>query len=199
MRIKRPRERALEARKREDERKTDRAREIVQCIRGKREVTLRETERREGKRDEVDRSRDRGAYVVERKFRKESFFHPRRSYAPLEIWRLRDFLLLSIQPRFQHFPGNQRDLLLRWISTQASLSYDLLSYAISQRRHYELWDSWLFPMQFSRVWWNVVSVVCCVVRNTSNPRSRGLPRETFPGYRIRCTSNAECLRDRKLR
>lgn len=84
-----------------------------QCIRGKREVTLRETERREGKRDEVDRSRDRGAYVVERKFRKESFFHPRRSYAPLEIWRLRDFLLLSIQPRFQHFPGNQRDLLLR--------------------------------------------------------------------------------------
>lgn len=46
----------------------------------------RERERKGG--EEVDRSRDRGAYVVERKFRKESFFHPRCSYAPLEIWRL---------------------------------------------------------------------------------------------------------------
>lgn len=45
------------------------------------EITPRERQREKrgtGRmRDEVDRSRDRGAYVVERKFRKESFFHPR--------------------------------------------------------------------------------------------------------------------------
>lgn len=56
------------------------------CAYGGKKKGEGERERKGG--EEVDRSRDRGAYVVERKFRKESFFHPRCSYAPLEIWRL---------------------------------------------------------------------------------------------------------------
>lgn len=118
--------------------------------RGGRSCGARRMDVRKGGRGErlTDRA-DRGAYVVERKFRKESFFHPRCSYAPLEIWR------------------SQRSSSTRRFSKPTlSCVRDQLE-RVLRTRHYELWDTQADFHGFSRREGrgggrDIVSAACCV-------------------------------------
>lgn len=119
------------------------------------------------------------------------------SYAPLEIWRLRDTLpaySLSIRaftrfPTFLHatddssahaeFQPCERPFPLfptTRCRTPPTLRIMKLVSVVSKR-------------DFLAFGGNGQSVVCCIVGEHRS--SRGLPRETFPGCRIRRTSCAE--------
>lgn len=162
MRIKRPRERAPAIRRRGGEGAEAVEREGWMCVRGK-----------EGRGERLTDRADRGAYVVERKFRKESFFHPRCSYAPLEIWR------------------SQRSSSTRVFQTDLKLCSRTARTRIANA---SLWVM-RYTGRFSRVFTEGEKrrgeghCLSCLLRSRW---------ETFPGYRIRCTV-LRSLRRRKLR
>lgn len=138
MRIKRPRERAPAIRRRGGEGAEAVEREGWMCVRGK-----------EGRGERLTDRADRGAYVVERKFRKESFFHPRCSYAPLEIWR------------------SQRSSSTRRFSKPTLSCVREQLERVLRTRHYELWDTQADFHGFSRREGrgggrDIVSAACCV-------------------------------------
>lgn len=135
----------------------------------KKERYKRDLVGRDRKRNELDRSHDRGAYVVERKFRKESFFHPwprqlrpSGNMAPLRLPALHSTALHScpVLPRYTHFyqpTGRCYDessttillsgfiVLFDWLGCKSWKPA-----RISKRRGFSARAFFLFPSTFAR-------------------------------------------------